>query len=88
MQVLRYTLQVNGEQGEHLREILRKAAGVMRQVWGIGKRRFKKGWSRRINCLSFFRFLLHRAVLSIGDLSPVERKNPGAAVVLGPAFLS
>ena len=39
-------------------------------------------------CLSFFRFLLHRAVLSIGDLCPVERKNPGAAVVLGPAFLS
>jgi len=45
---LGYTLQRNGGQEAHVKERVRKAAAVMGQVWGIGKRRFGKDWKRRI----------------------------------------
>lgn len=45
---LGYTMMANGGQKEHLREVKRKGAVVMREVWGIGKRRFGKDWARRL----------------------------------------
>lgn len=37
---LGYMLQKNGGQEAHIRKRLKRAAATMRQVWGIGKRRF------------------------------------------------
>lgn len=31
-----------------MEERVRKAAAVVREVWGIGKRRFGKNWARRM----------------------------------------
>lgn len=31
-----------------VKDRIRKAAAVMGQVWGIGKRRFRKDWGRRV----------------------------------------
>lgn len=45
---LGYNIQKNGGQERHVRERVRKAAAVMGQVWGIGKRRFGKDWGRRL----------------------------------------
>ncbi|XP_071642133.1 uncharacterized protein [Temnothorax longispinosus] len=45
---LGYTLMANGRQEAHIRERRRKAARVMREVWGIGKRMWKKDCKRRI----------------------------------------
>lgn len=45
---LGYTLMANGGQKEHVRERVKKGAVVMREVWGIGKRRFGKDWARRM----------------------------------------
>jgi hypothetical protein len=45
---LGYKLQRNGGQEAQVRERIKKAAMVMGEVWGIGKRRFGKDWSRRI----------------------------------------
>ncbi|XP_071572354.1 uncharacterized protein [Temnothorax nylanderi] len=45
---LGYTLKENGGQEAHIRERRRKAARVMREVWGIGKRMWKKDCKRRI----------------------------------------
>jgi hypothetical protein len=41
-------LQRNGGQEAHVRERIKKAAAVMKQVWGIGKRRYGNDWGRRI----------------------------------------
>lgn len=32
----------------YVKERIRKAAAVMGQVWGIGKRRFGKDWGKRL----------------------------------------
>lgn len=45
---LGYTLQRNGRQEAHIRERIRKAAAIMGQVWGIGKRRFGGDWGKRL----------------------------------------
>jgi len=45
---LGYTLQRNGGQEAQVRERVKKAAAIMGQVWGIGKRRFGKDWGRRL----------------------------------------
>lgn len=45
---LGYTLKENESQKAHIRERMKKATGVMKQIWGIGKRRFKKDWKRRM----------------------------------------
>ena len=45
---LGYVLQRNGGQEAHIRERTVQAARVMRQVWGIGKRRFGNNWMRRL----------------------------------------
>ena len=37
---LGYTLKRNGRQDAHVRERIKRAAAVMKEVWGIGKRRF------------------------------------------------
>lgn len=39
---LGYTLMRNGGCKAHARERLRRAGAVMKQAWGIGKRRFGK----------------------------------------------
>ncbi|KZC05356.1 hypothetical protein WN55_05905 [Dufourea novaeangliae] len=46
---LEYIVQGNGGQEAQVRERVEKAAGVIGQVWGIGKRRFKNDWEKRIN---------------------------------------
>lgn len=45
---LGYRVQRNGSQESHVEERVKKAASVMGQVWGIGKRRFGRDWKRRI----------------------------------------
>jgi hypothetical protein len=45
---LGYRLQRNGGQEAQVKERIKKAAMVMAEVWGIGKRRFGKDWTRRI----------------------------------------
>ena len=45
---LGYVVTANGKQEEHVEERMRKGAVAMRQVWGIGKRKFAKDWDRRI----------------------------------------
>jgi len=45
---LGYKIQRNGGQKAHIKEKVRKAAVAMRQVWGIGKRRFGGDWGKRI----------------------------------------
>lgn len=37
---LGYRMQRNGGQDSHVREGVRKAGALVRQIWGIGKRRF------------------------------------------------
>lgn len=39
---LEYKLQRNGGQEAQIRDRVRRAAAVMGQVWGIGKRRFER----------------------------------------------
>ncbi|XP_076685996.1 uncharacterized protein LOC143378004 [Andrena cerasifolii] len=38
----------NGGQEAHIQDRVKKAGVVMRQVWGIGKRKFGKDWGRRM----------------------------------------
>lgn len=38
----------NGRQEIHVKERVRKAGTVIRQIWGIGKRRFARDWEKRI----------------------------------------
>lgn len=45
---LEYTLRRDGGQEAQVRERVKRAAIVMGQVWGIGKRRFGKNWKRRM----------------------------------------
>nr|XP_046472570.1 uncharacterized protein LOC124214348 [Neodiprion pinetum] len=45
---LRYIVKCNGGQEAHLKERVRKAGVVMRQVWGIGRRRFGRDREKRI----------------------------------------
>jgi len=45
---LGYVLQKNGGQEAQIRERAKKAAAIMGQVWGIGKRRFGRDWGRRL----------------------------------------
>jgi len=45
---LGYTLQRNRGQEAHIRERIKGAAAVMGEVWGTGRRKFGKDWSRRL----------------------------------------
>lgn len=45
---LSYTLQRNGGQEAHIKERIKRAAVIMREVWGIGKRKFGKDLCRRL----------------------------------------
>ncbi|CAK9832677.1 Retrovirus-related Pol polyprotein from type-1 retrotransposable element R2 (Fragment) [Anthophora retusa] len=45
---LGYVMTANGKQEEHISERVRKGVVAMRQVWGIGKRKFTKDWGRRL----------------------------------------
>lgn len=47
---LGYKLQRNGGQEAHMKDKVKKAGAVIKQVWGIGKRRFTGEWEKRI-CL-------------------------------------
>lgn len=38
----------NGKQEGHIRERVRTGAALLGQVWGIGMRRFKENWCRRV----------------------------------------
>jgi len=41
-------LQRNGEQEAHIRDRVARAAVILGQVWGIGKRKFGRDWRRKI----------------------------------------
>jgi len=45
---LGYMFQKNGGQEAQIRDRIKRAAMVMGQVWGIGKRRYGKDWGRRL----------------------------------------
>jgi len=45
---LGYVVSRNGKQEAHIRDRVKKAGGIMKQVWGIGKRRFGRIWQKRI----------------------------------------
>ena len=45
---LGYFFNRKGGQEAHIRDSVRKAAAVMRQVWGIEKRKFERKWERRM----------------------------------------
>lgn len=45
---LGYKMKKNGGQEAHVKERVRKAGTVIRQVWGIGKRRFGGDWEKRL----------------------------------------
>ncbi|XP_070526501.1 golgin subfamily A member 6-like protein 1 [Cardiocondyla obscurior] len=50
----------NGDQREHVRERVKKAAKVMGQVWALGRSKFRKDWSQRI-------WLFDRLVWSVAN---------------------
>lgn len=45
---LGYKIKENGGQEAQVKERKRKAAMVMKEVWGIGKKIWSKDWGRRI----------------------------------------
>ena len=45
---LGYVVMANGKQRGQIEDRVKKGMVVMREVWGIGKRRFGKDWARRI----------------------------------------
>lgn len=45
---LGYIIKRNGDQKEDVRDRVKKAATIMGQVWGIGKRRFRRDWGRKV----------------------------------------
>ena len=45
---LGYIIRANGDQKAHQTDRIKMAVGIMKQIWGIGKRRFKKDWKRRM----------------------------------------
>lgn len=45
---LGYTFMKNNRDEAHIREVMKKAAGIMAQIWGIGERKFGGDWERRI----------------------------------------
>lgn len=45
---LGYVMMRNGGQEAHVRDRVRKAGVIMKQVWGISKRTFGKDWMRRM----------------------------------------
>ena len=49
---LGFIIQANGDQKAHIRDMIKKAAGITKQIWGIGKRRFKKDWKRKCGFLT------------------------------------
>jgi len=45
---LGYTFKRNNSDEAHIKEVIKKAAGVMAQIWGIGERKFGGDWGRRL----------------------------------------
>ena len=45
---LGYIIRANKDKKAHIRDMIKKAAGIVKQIWGTGKRRFKKNWKRRM----------------------------------------
>lgn len=45
---LGYTVQKMGDRKFYIRERHRKGMAVIKQVWGMGKRRFGADWGKRI----------------------------------------
>jgi len=45
---LGYIFQRNGGQEAHIRDRIKRSAVMMGQIWGIGKRRFRGDWGRRL----------------------------------------
>lgn len=41
-------LQRNGGCAKKIRDRVKRAAIVIKHVWGVGKRRFGRGWGRKI----------------------------------------
>jgi len=45
---LGYILQRNNGTDKHIKETVRKVVNAVKQVWGIGQRKFAGGFRRRI----------------------------------------
>lgn len=43
-----YVLQKNGGQEVHIKNRIKRATTVMGQVWGIGKRKFRREWGKKL----------------------------------------
>lgn len=43
-----YTFSRNNRDEAHVREVTKKAAAVIAQIWGIGERKFGGDWKRRM----------------------------------------
>lgn len=48
LKYLGYTFMKNNRDDAHIREVTKKAAGIMAQIWGIGERKFGGDWERRM----------------------------------------
>lgn len=38
----------NNRDEAHIRDVARKATNIMTQIWGIGERKFRGDWERRM----------------------------------------
>lgn len=45
---LGYIFKRNNRDGAHIKEVIKKAAAVMAQMWGIGERKFGGDYRRRM----------------------------------------
>lgn len=45
---LGYVFKKNGGQEAHIKDRIKKAAAVMKEAWGIGRRKFEKIWERKM----------------------------------------
>lgn len=45
---LGYVVKANGDQEEHLKVRVKKGVSILGQLWGIGKRKFRSDWGRRV----------------------------------------
>lgn len=69
---LGYTFMKNNRDDAHIREVTKKAAGIMAQIWGIGERKFGRDWERR---MMMFNVLVLKSIFMYGVEIWVGRKK-------------
>lgn len=65
LKYLGFTFQSNGNYEKHISETVRKARTVMAQVWGIGQRKFRNNYERR---MLLFRSLVESILLYAAEI--------------------